>query len=74
LVTLVTRQLDEFKRQIKEQENRTNRFGEIGLALLGILYAGLAIIVTNNLNTAANIWTFSALALSLLAIMIAARK
>ena len=75
LVTLVTKQIDEFREKINELEKRTNHILIVGLTLIGILFAALAIIVTGPQSTAhMNSWTFIAIGLAVLAIMIALGK
>jgi len=60
-----------FQLQVKQLEERTNQFIAVGLALIGILFAVLALFVTVGDPKAMPFWAFFSVTFSFLAFLIA---
>lgn len=85
LVTLATSRLDTFATEIAELkkltseridrlEDRFYMFAGLGLALIGILFAALAILVTNNSPNSLSAWNYVSIGIAVLALLLAAAK
>jgi deoxycytidine triphosphate deaminase len=85
LITLATSRLDKFaedleglkgstSERIKHLEDRFLTFGALGLTLIAILFAALAVLVTNNSANALSVWNYVAICFSVLALLLAAAK
>ena len=82
LATLVTQKLEGFEQRLERidgttnqhlerLENRTSQFIGVGLTVITILFAVLSVFVTQGVQTAMSAWTYLAVGLSVLAILIA---